>query len=431
MNILAAKKQSCVFFSLIFTLVFTAAFFGSPQNAEAVAQWSRKYKTPCSTCHTVFPRLNYYGDRFMKNGYQDPDNEAPDGDRMKKRINEELVVDKVGNLLGFRLNVTPIEFEEKANTLGGEAKDRTTIGRPEWIQLFVAGSIFKNTSFFTEIQLDNSTGKTGGIHFSWWHLGFHNMMETTAINFTFGNVSPTDFSSHANRLRIFAPIKNAVYGTRNASGDDDFNITGYRPGFNYYGYKGLATWWLGASPGTSGADKNDQMNAWAGVKLEVTEDMESAFEGSSVSIWTISGNDAASTATTYYKSPNKRTQIAGNLRKDAIDVQAAYVFGEDDDWNLATAAKDKAEFDGIAVQAAYLTGKFYPAVSYDNVSYKKAAKYDSGVAGATDDVHKITPAVSYMYRENMRIGFYYTIDLNDQTGYTKKNGWQVNIRTMF
>ena len=431
MDISAIKKQSCVFFSLIFTLVFTGAFFGSPQDAEAVAQWSRKYKTPCSTCHSVFPRLNYYGERFMKNGYQDPDNETPDGDKMKRRINEELVIDRVSNLLGFRLNITPVEFEEKANTLGGEAKDRVTIGRPEWIQLFVAGSIFKDTSFFTEIQIDNSTGSKGAIHFSWWRLGFHNLMETTAVNFVFGNVSPTDFSSHANRLRIFAPIKNAVYNTRNVSGDDDINITGYRPGFNYYGYKGPVIWWLGASPGSSGADKNDQLNTWGGVKVEVTEDKESAFEGSSVSIWTISGNDAASTATTYYKSPNTRTQLAGNLRRGGVDVQAAYVFGADDDWDLTSASKEKAEFDGIAVQAAYLTGKFYPAVSYDKVNYKKASKYNSGGSGALDDVHKITPAVSYMYRENMRIGFYYTIDLNDQPNYTKRSGWQINIRTMF
>ena len=256
-------------------------------------------------------------------------------------------------------------------------------------------------------------------------------METTAVNFTFGNVSPTDFSSHSNRLRIFAPIKNAVYDTKNASGDDEFSITGSRPGFNYYGYKGPTTWWLGASPGSSAADVNDQISVWVGAKLEVTEDMESDFEGSSVSVWTISGNDAASTAATYYKSPNKRTQIAGNLRRGAVDVQAAYVFGEDDDWDLTSATEEKAEFDGIALQAAYLTGKWYPAVSYDNVNYKKAAKFDSGVAGALDDVLKVTPAVSYMYRENMRIGFYYTIDMNDQTGYTKKSGWQVNIRTMF
>ena len=58
--------------------VFLVLVFAEP--LFATAQWSRKYKTPCTTCHTVFPRLNWYGEQFKWNGYQDPDQDEADGD---------------------------------------------------------------------------------------------------------------------------------------------------------------------------------------------------------------------------------------------------------------------------------------------------------------------------------------------------------------
>ena len=56
-----------VFTTLILFLMMSFVTISLQNNAYAVAQWSRKYKTSCTTCHTSFPRLNYYGERFMKN----------------------------------------------------------------------------------------------------------------------------------------------------------------------------------------------------------------------------------------------------------------------------------------------------------------------------------------------------------------------------
>jgi hypothetical protein len=41
----------------------------SVQNAHAIAAFTRLYKTECSTCHTLYPELNEYGQAFLKNGY--------------------------------------------------------------------------------------------------------------------------------------------------------------------------------------------------------------------------------------------------------------------------------------------------------------------------------------------------------------------------
>ncbi|MBI5135752.1 MAG: hypothetical protein HZA24_00285 [Nitrospirae bacterium] len=396
-----------------------------PEQAGATAQWSRKYQVPCGTCHTVFPRLNPYGERFMRNGYQNPDAESPDGDEKKRRIGQNLVLDDVSNLLGFRLSLTPLKVQENGTTVAGDKRSQLTIGDANWIQFFVAGSIFKDVSFFTEMEFEDDA-----FGFTWWKLGFHNLGGTTAANVTMGNVSPIEFSSHSNRLRIVVPVSNAVYAVRtaNGSGDDDLSVSGSLPGIQYYGYKGPAIWWAGVSPGSSSADVNDSRYYWAGGRLEVSEAQASPFEGSNVSLWAMTGedgNDTAAPTTVNRTSNTTRYQVAGNLRHGALDVQGSYVWGEDDDGNLATAAQDKFEFDGVAFQAAYrLTDRWYPAISYDNVSKQLA-----GVA--LEDVRTITPSISYLPRDNMRLGLYATLDLNNDTGHDGTSSLLINLRTMF
>ncbi len=41
-------------------------------EAQAIPTFSRKYRTSCITCHTIFPKLNDTGEAFRRNGYQFP-----------------------------------------------------------------------------------------------------------------------------------------------------------------------------------------------------------------------------------------------------------------------------------------------------------------------------------------------------------------------
>ena len=38
-------------------------------NSHAVPAFSRAHKVECTTCHTIAPELNEYGDAFLKNSY--------------------------------------------------------------------------------------------------------------------------------------------------------------------------------------------------------------------------------------------------------------------------------------------------------------------------------------------------------------------------
>ena len=43
------------------------------EPASAMPAFARKYRTSCTTCHVVFPRLNPFGEAFRRNGYRFPD----------------------------------------------------------------------------------------------------------------------------------------------------------------------------------------------------------------------------------------------------------------------------------------------------------------------------------------------------------------------
>jgi len=52
---------------LLVVLVLTAA-----APAGAIPAFARKYQTSCLTCHTVYPKLNPFGEAFRRNGYRFP-----------------------------------------------------------------------------------------------------------------------------------------------------------------------------------------------------------------------------------------------------------------------------------------------------------------------------------------------------------------------
>ncbi|MEI6092042.1 MAG: hypothetical protein WCR42_16445, partial [bacterium] len=58
------KAKSVLIF--IVTLVFILLF----ETGKAIPAFSRKYSTSCITCHSVYPKLNPFGEAFRINGYK-------------------------------------------------------------------------------------------------------------------------------------------------------------------------------------------------------------------------------------------------------------------------------------------------------------------------------------------------------------------------
>lgn len=59
------KKLSCIYVSA--AIAGTIAIMAT--EASAVPAFSRAHKVECTTCHTIYPELNEYGDAFLKNSY--------------------------------------------------------------------------------------------------------------------------------------------------------------------------------------------------------------------------------------------------------------------------------------------------------------------------------------------------------------------------
>ena len=430
----------CVAKALAFFMVGgVSALLFAPKPADAVSQWSRKYGEPCSTCHAGFPRLNYYGERFKRNGYQDPDAIEPDGDSQgKKEINADLVIDTVNNWFGARLNVDVVSWEKDVNTTNGEPTNRVTIGNPNWLQFFVAGSLFKNVSIFIENEFEK-----GDFQFTWYWLGFHNLFDSSALNLQVGQVSPLDYSSYSNRLRITPALKGQGARIRSSGnqGDDSVDQSRARPGIQYYGYTGPVLWWGGISTGSEGKDPNDDINGWGGVRLEVTEDMESPFEGSSISMHGIFGTDACSSAsagafdlatndcaTTQQTNDFYRLTPAINIRWGEFDLQAMGVFGHDENWTL-TPVSVETDFAGFNVVAQYEMGKYMPGVMFDYIS----ADDNAPASLESREVVLLQPFIRYFLRDNFQIDLDGQIDLQSTNSVHTTRDHQVllNIRTMF
>jgi len=91
------------------------------QKAHAIPAFTRQYKTECSTCHTLYPELNEYGQAFLKNGY---------------------VYAKPGSGSGGEASV-PSDEGEGTQAQAGKSKKNEGIslsGIPEWLPLSVTAN---------------------------------------------------------------------------------------------------------------------------------------------------------------------------------------------------------------------------------------------------------------------------------------------------
>lgn len=370
-----------------------------PSTASATSQWARKYKVECSMCHTGFPRLNSFGEAFMRNGYQIP------GDETGAR--ENLSLENLSNIFGFRLNITPVSAHVSSRTV--------VYGNPNWLQFFVAGAITKNISIFIENEVT-----TTGAHFSWYKLGFHNLFGTKALNITVGNLSPLDHSSFSNRLRIQPAAQHEFFGakTSRGTGEASVNTSSARPGAMLYGDVGALTYYAGVSTGVVKPTSNNTLNTWVGARYNLNV---APIDGTNLSVTYYQGTDV--------KNGSKNIQVnndfywvipAVNLRTGQLDLQAAARVGHEDNYLLASGNKVKADgFLGYGLVASYIMGRWQPAVLYDNIA-------SGNITGTGKEF--LIPSLSYFPVENIRLAGYYKRDIGDNG---KNDQAFLNVRVMF
>lgn len=400
------------------------------REAEAVAQWTRKYKVNCQTCHTAFPRLTYFGEKFVENGYQMPGSE--DGDETKEEINKDLFIDNLTNMFGLRISVSPAAITTNGLTnSAGQVTTKVDLGNTNWVQLFTAGSIFKNASIFIETEIENTS-----VHNNWFTLGYHNIFGQKLINFRIGKLSALNWHAMSGRLRMIPNIQ--VQGLRNvrSSGgatasatftiEDQVNFSSPQAGLELYGYKGPFLYSVGVVNGSGLTDNNEFKNVFGTLRLEATG---GPIEGSSISGWGYWGTDTGFVPGTSIRRKDRfyRASGAANLRWKKLDFIGSYFFQHDDNWTLAAAGPLTNNSHIFASQLGYLINpKWFAAGQWDYVT----DSYDNSSTVRSNYYNKVSPSIWFMPRENMRIGFVTRFELRDRAN-GRQNEFLFNVRSMF
>ncbi len=408
-------------------------------SAVATTQWTRKTGMPCTACHTVFPRLNAYGEQFLKNGYQLPNQKKEEGDE------SEVWTDNVSNLLGFRLNTTLVGLETHSfqKDSGASKSTRYTIGNPVWIQLFAAGQIYENISFFSELEYQKSSYK-----FNWFYFNFTRIGGSKYANFQVGNISPLEFASYPNRLPQLPNLKGEVFliKSSNGQGEESIDMSSARTGIQYFGYNDYGTLYAGISPGTVGTTgvtsngkttSNQNIDYWAGVVFTLPEAMLGKFAGSSATIHYYQGSDSKNSADeatpTQDQIKNDFTRISPqfNIRyAEQVDVQAAYVMGTDKNRDFAASGANDFKYSGLAVEAGYMPSWRY----HFGLHYDKYASKDKVNGVRVLDYQRVVPTATYVVNQNIRFTLYYEKDLTSTKKIASKDKVDklyVNMRVMF
>ncbi len=346
-------------------------------------------------------------------------------------------LEKFENLFGINVSVTPIQIETNSfqEDSATEKKSRLTLGNAVWLQMFVAGNIYKDISFFSELEHE-----AGSFKFNWFYWNFTNLANSKALNFQVGNISPLEFASYSNRLRQLPAIKAEVMQVKSSDskGEESIDMSSARPGIQYYGYNNWGLLYAGVTPGTKATDVNQYLHFWGGFVFRLPENVLKGFEGSTATLHLYQGADTKFTGftgtldTAQVKNDFTRISPQINVRyRDKLDIQAAYVIANDDNWTFSTTAKEW-KYSGLAVEAGYIPNpRWHFGLHYD--SYSSDSTFASGdyKGDPIKQYQRVVPGVTYVVNQNIRFTLYYEKNLSDARGAKLVDKAYINMRAMF
>lgn len=128
-----------------------------PAYSDAVPAFARKYDLSCTSCHTKPPRLNPFGEAFNMSGFNIPAT-TKGGEVKKKR--------KIGRVSLERslLNIFAVRILGNFEYIDNRGEDEASLIFPHEIELFLAGTLTNEISYFFEAQSESPKleGNDGG-----------------------------------------------------------------------------------------------------------------------------------------------------------------------------------------------------------------------------------------------------------------------------
>lgn len=146
-------------FTRIMGIVILCALILSlmPSSSEAIPAFARKYDLSCTSCHTKPPRLNAFGEAFHMAGFQIPMTEEGET-RKKRKIGRIYSEADFLNIFSLRTHGNFAEYFSETDP------SDANITLPQEAELYLAGTLTQNISYFFELEFENREieGTDGG-----------------------------------------------------------------------------------------------------------------------------------------------------------------------------------------------------------------------------------------------------------------------------
>ncbi len=189
----------------------TVVIMATASPASAIPAFARKYGTSCVTCHTIYPKLNPFGEAFRRNGYRFPGVDAdvvkqdpvPLGSEAYKKVFPNAVwpATMAGSLpVAFGANGQLILHPSK-NNAGAAADSGAQVVFDHLVDeahLWAGGSFSETVTYFAEL-----TASGGGIGIEHAMVLFNDLAGPAhVLNLTVGSFVPTlsSFGPHSSYL---------------------------------------------------------------------------------------------------------------------------------------------------------------------------------------------------------------------------------------
>ena len=215
----------------LFALIVGLATFSFPRTASAIPAFARKYGTSCTTCHTVYPKLNPFGEAFRRNGFRFPGTDSdvvkqptvPLGADAYKKVFPDAVwpgtlPGSVPLSIGFNGQIV---FHPITTNSGGAADNGAGVVADNLVEeghLWAGGSFDDTITYFSEL-----TASADGIEIERAMVSFNDLVGPAhAVNLWVGKGSGTlnSFGPHSTYIAdgAFAPLPvTALFGATSGS----------------------------------------------------------------------------------------------------------------------------------------------------------------------------------------------------------------------
>jgi hypothetical protein len=365
---------------IILMLVPLAALFVAgmgARNAGSLPLFARKYKTPCTTCHVAFPRLNSFGMHFKQNGYRMPGEvgESP------WDSSSTFPLSVVGNV-GYAYTGTDSLF---ATTTGRRGNVHTSAFVQNASEFHSAGTLAPNITFHFD---NNFAGVNGPLTSGQAFVQFDDLAKDGVLNVKAGVYDADIFyladSRRTTLSHYLSPVTLAGYGVE---------LNGTRSGWIYAAG-------LNNSARAAGKPRDMSLNNFENVYAWLTREVGDQMVTARVFLDQQDPRDTTKSSAQHFQG-----EFNAFLNRGRLIVIPGVTFEQFADANLAQ--RDKAETLLLETMVLLDSNRRWTFTGRYELRHMPQFSFQGATAFPEEDDAMLTGDVAYMANPNCRIALEY------------------------